>query len=94
MHAMSYRSDFFAYSCRVKCYKPAVCYNVTLVWAVFRVGIPSFPILTAKLDSKSLNTSLLEVMISSKNERVYIRNLGDLILQIIFDAWGASINVG
>jgi hypothetical protein len=45
-------------------------------------------------DSKSLNTSLLEVMISSKNERVFIRDLCDLTLQIIFDAWWASMNEG
>jgi len=45
-------------------------------------------------DSQSLNTSLLEVMISSKNEPVFIRDLNDLTLQIIFDAWGASMNVG
>ena len=45
-------------------------------------------------DTKSLNTSLLEVMISSKNECVFIRDLSDLTLQIIFDAWWASMNVG
>jgi len=45
-------------------------------------------------DTKSLNTSLLEVMISSKNERVFIRDLSDLTLQIIFNAWWASKNVG
>jgi len=45
-------------------------------------------------DTQSLNTSLLEVMISSKNERVCIRDLSDLTLQIIFDAWWASMNVG
>jgi hypothetical protein len=45
-------------------------------------------------DTKSLNTSLLEDMISSKNERVFIRDLSDLTLQIIFDAWWASMNVG
>jgi hypothetical protein len=33
-------------------------------------------------------------MISSKNERVFIRDLSDLTLQIIFDAWWASMNVG
>jgi len=44
-------------------------------------------------DSQSLNTSMLEVMISSKNERVFIRDLTDLSLQIIFDAWWASMNV-
>jgi len=45
-------------------------------------------------DTQSLNTSLLEVMISSKNARVFIRDLSDLTLQIIFDAWWASMNVG
>jgi len=43
---------------------------------------------------QSINTSLLEVMISSKNERVFIRNLSNLTLQIIFDNWWASMNVG
>jgi hypothetical protein len=46
------------------------------------------------LDSKSLNTSLLQVMITSKNKCVFIHHLRDLRLQIIFDAWWASMNVG
>jgi hypothetical protein len=33
-------------------------------------------------------------MISSKNERVFIRELSNVTLQILFDAWWASINVG
>jgi hypothetical protein len=33
-------------------------------------------------------------MISFKNERVFIRDLRDLTLQIIFDAWWASMNLG
>jgi len=45
-------------------------------------------------DTQSLNTSLLEVMISSKNEDVFIRDLCDLTLKNIFDAWWASIKVG
>jgi len=45
-------------------------------------------------DTQSLNTSLLEIMISSKNEHVFIHDLSDLTLQIIFDAWWASMNVG
>jgi hypothetical protein len=45
-------------------------------------------------DTQSLNTSLLEVMISSKNERLFIRDLIDLTLHIIFDAWWASMNAG
>jgi len=45
-------------------------------------------------DTQSLNTALLEVMISSKNAGVFIRDLSDLTLQIICDAWWASMNVG
>ena len=44
--------------------------------------------------SKSLNISLLQVMISSKDEHVFIWDLSDLTLQIIFDAWWASVNIG
>jgi len=44
-------------------------------------------------NSKSLNISFLEVMISSKNERVFIHDVSDLTLQIIFDARWASMNV-
>jgi len=45
-------------------------------------------------DSQSLNTRLLEVMISSKDEGVFIHDLNDLTLPIIFDAWWGSMNVG
>jgi hypothetical protein len=45
-------------------------------------------------DAKCLNISLLEVMISSKNDRVFIRDLSDITFQIIFDTWWASMNVG
>ena len=61
---------------------------------VSQVGIPSILISTAMSNTQSLNTSLREVMISSKNERGFIRDLSDLTLQIIFDAWWASMNVG
>jgi hypothetical protein len=45
-------------------------------------------------DSQSLNTSLLEVLISSKNAHGFIRDFRDLPLQISFNAWWASMNVG
>ena len=48
----------------------------------------------AMSDSKSLNTSMLEVIISSKNEHVFIHDLSKLTLQIIFDVWWAAMNVG
>jgi len=44
-------------------------------------------------DSQSLNTSLLEVMICSKNKCVFVRDLSDLTLQIIFDARWTSVNM-
>ena len=58
------------------------------------VALPSYQIPTTMSDSKSLNTSLWEVMISYKNESVFIWGFSNLPLQIIFDAWWASINVG
>jgi hypothetical protein len=70
-----------------------VCFKVRLFLAVSQVGLPSFLISTALFDSKSLNTSLLEVTISSKNECVLIRDMSDLTLQIIFDAWWASMTL-
>jgi len=45
-------------------------------------------------DTESLNTSLLEVMNSSKNECVFIRDLSDLSLEIMFEPWCISMNVG
>ena len=86
MHAMSYRSGFFTCSSSVNIKEPTVCFAVLLLPAVCRVRLPSLIIPTAMSDSKSLNTSLLEVMITSKNEPVFIRDLSNLTLQINFDA--------
>jgi len=94
MHAMSYRSDFFACSCRVNIWEPAVCFTVSFHLADSQVRSPSILILTAMSDSKSWNPSLLVVMISSINERVFIHHLSEHILQNIFDAWWASMNEG
>jgi len=94
IHAMSHRSDFFACSCRVNIEEPTVCFTVSLPSAASQVASLRFLIPTAMSDSISINTSSLEVMISSKNERVFIRDLSDLTLQIVFDASWASLNVG
>jgi len=94
MHATSYRSDFFGCRSRVNIEEPTFCITITLFSAVSQVRSPSFPISTTMSDSKSLNTSLLEDIMSSKNECVCISDFSDLTLQIIFDAWWASINVG
>jgi len=45
-------------------------------------------------DSQFIHTSLLEVIISSKTEHIFILNLTDITFQIIFDAWCASMSVG
>jgi len=85
---------FFACSSRVNIWEPAFCCTVTLLLAVNGVGLPSFLIPTAMSDSQSLNTSMLEVLISSKNESVFIWELGDTTLQSVFNGWWASMNVG
>jgi len=94
MHAMSYRSDFFTWSYRVNISEVAICFTVWSVMPVFCIGSTSVLIRSAMSDSKSLNTSSLEVMICSKNVRVIIRDLSDLTLQIIFDAWWDWMNEG
>jgi hypothetical protein len=45
-------------------------------------------------NNQSLNISLLEVMISAINEHVFIPDLSNLTLEIIFNAWRDSQNVG
>ena len=61
---------------------------------MIQVELPRVQFPTAMSDIKSLNTSLLEVMISSTYECVFICDLRDLNFQIIFDALWASMNVG
>jgi len=45
-------------------------------------------------DTKSLNSSLPAVIISSKDTPMFIRDLSYLMLKIIIDAWWTSMNVG
>ena len=61
---------------------------------VIQVKLPRIQFPTTMSDTQSLHTSLREVMISLKNECFFIRDLSNLTLQIIFDAWWASMNVG
>jgi len=61
---------------------------------VFQVELHQFQIPTAMLNSKSLYASLWEVMISFKHYRVFIHDLSNHIVQLIFDVWWAAINVG
>jgi len=87
MHAMSYRSELFTCSSRVNISDTTVCFAVSLLLAVYRVGLPSLVIPTTMSDSKFFHTSFLEVMISSKHEGVFICDLSDITSQIIFDVW-------
>ena len=84
-NTMSHRSDFFACTSRVNISQPAIRSTITLLSAVTPGIIPIIFIPTVMSDSQSLNTSMLEVIIYPKNERVFIRDLTDLSLQIIFE---------
>jgi len=82
MDAMSHWSDIFlACSSRVNIQEPASYFTVMIILSVSRIELPSFQIPTAMLDSKSLNMSMLKVMISYKIAHIFIRNLSDLTLQ-------------
>ena len=61
---------------------------------ISQLELLSDQILTPLSDSKSLNTLLVPVRISSNNEHVFICDLSDLTSKIKFDAWWASRNVG
>jgi len=91
--AMSHRSDLFACSSIANIWQHKIRITITLLSAFSRFRLPSFPIATAMSDSKSIHSSLLEVMMSSENEHVIIWDMSDITLQIIFDAWWASMNV-
>ena len=89
MFAMSDRSDIFlACSSKVNIQEPAFYLTIMYRLTVTQVEIPRYPVPTTMSYSKCLNTSLLEVMISSKNEHVFDHNLSEVISQIIFDACG------
>ena len=95
LHARSRRSYFLLPpGCTVKPWKPAFYLTTTLLLMISQVELLSFQIRTAMVDLKSWTTLLLEVMISSKNEHIFIRDLSDLALQIICDSRWASMNVG
>jgi len=91
---MSHRSDFFAGTSRVNIQEPSVCFTIMFLSAVSRVRLPSVLIPTTMSDSQSLNTTLLEVMVSCKSECIFVCDLSDLTFQIIFNAWWASMNAG
>jgi len=94
MHTMSHKSDFFACCSRVNIEEPTFRCTITFLSAATQVGFERFLNSTAMSDSISLHNLMLKVMISSKSERVLIRDLSDLTLQIVFNAWCPSMDVG
>ena len=94
MYAMSHRSASFACTSRVNIQDPTFWFTESSLLAVFRVGLHRFQIPSPMSDSKSLNTSLFQVITSSTNARVYIGDLTNHSFQIIFAGWWASMNVG
>ena len=95
MHVMSHKSDFFL-ACTSKVNIEEAAFYLTIMYplTVTQMGLRKVQFPTAMSDTKSVNTVLLEVMISSNNECVFIRDLSDHTVQIIFDALLASMTVG
>jgi len=92
---MSPRSYIFlACSSRVNIFEPAFYFGIMSILTVSQVKLHSFQIHTAMLDSKLLNTSLIEVIVYSKNAHVFICDLSNVTLNIILNAWWAYMNVG
>jgi len=79
MHAMSHRSDFFvACSSRVNSYEPAFYFAITLLLTDSQVELPTVQIPAVILDLKCLNIPLVQVVICSKNECVFVCDLSNL----------------
>jgi len=91
---MSHRSDLILpCSCNINIQDPVLFRTISNLLTVIQVEVLKAQYSTTTSDTKSLNTSLLEIMISSKNKRIFIRHLSDLTLLIIFDSWWASMKV-
>jgi len=93
LRTMSHSFDVFACSSRVNIEQLTLWITITLLSAVSGVRLRRFLIPTTMLYNPSSNTSLLEVMIAANNQRVLIADLSDWTIQIISDAWWASMNL-
>jgi len=88
IHAMSHRFQIcLTHSSTVNIKEPAFYFTIGSHCTVSWVKLRSFAISTPMSESKSLNTMLLQVIRTSKNECVMMCNLSDLTFQIISDAW-------
>jgi len=95
LHAMSHRSDLFlAGSSKVNIEDSMLNLTISNILSVTQIELPRSQYPTTMWNTKYLKTLLLEVMISSENECVFICDLCDLTLQIILNEWWASMNVG
>jgi len=94
LHVMSHLSYFFLIrSSGVIIEVRTFYYAMMSLISVSSVELWSFQICTMMSDLKSLNTSLLEVMISSKYKHLFICELSNLTFYIIFDTNWASTNL-
>lgn len=94
MDAISDRYDFVhARSSMVSSQEAALYLPITCVLIVPQIEMDSFKLCSALSDSHSLNALLLEVMTLPKYKHHYVHNFSDITLQILFDAWRASMNV-
>ena len=95
MHEMFHRSYFcLVCSSRVNI-SEAVFYLIIMShFTACQLELRNVHIPTAMSDFQSLNTLWLVVMISSKNECVFIHDFSDLGLQIVFDTWWPFMHVG
>ena len=94
LHAMSHGSDYvLASSSNVNIEETAFYLTIRHLLTVIQVELPRVQFPTAMSDTKSLNTSMLEVMISSNNQHVFIRDFSDRTSQTILHAWWVSMNV-
>jgi hypothetical protein len=92
LHAMSHRSDVvLAFTSTINIEDPAFHQTVTCHLTVTEVQLSGIYYPTAMLNTQSSNPLFLVVMISSKNQLDFIRDLKDLTFQIFFDAWWASM---
>jgi len=79
MHVMSHRSDFLlTCSSKVNSYEPAFYVGITYPLTVTQIELRRVQFPTMMSDSKSQTMSFSEVMISAKNDHVFICDLSNL----------------
>jgi len=91
---MSQRSDLILLSSsNINNQDPVLYRTISNLLTVIQVEVLKAQYSTSLSDTKCLNTLLVEVIISSKNDRIFICHLSNLTLQIIFNPLWAWMNV-